>query len=367
MLTPMDIQQKKFHVGLGYDKKDVGAFFAEVAKDFEQLFRSNAELTERVSILSDQLQNYKSKEAALDKSLMLAEKDSEDKKAKASREAKNIELDAKNKAKAIVSDAENRLNEIKDEIEVLKSTYAAYKSNFATLLKKQFEFLGETDFDVDSYIDERAWSVIAGGASQESPDDGSFGTFSGDPQMRDPSLGGLGSGISSFQSGGGFDNPTTSTSAVYTSALSANENFVDPFNPTKDNNRYNPFSKVTDEPKSKKPNNQSPKNSAPKVKPTSDKMTKAEPKEEEKAAPEKKEAPKETPKQESAPKAETKVDDIPPITTPVSEPETKPESEMKAAEESSFSGDVEETASGVAMISDEIDNGEPEDDGFEFV
>ncbi len=364
MLTPMDIQQKKFHVGLGYDKKDVGTFFAEVAKDFEQLFRSNAELTERVSILSDQLQNYKSKEAALDKSLMLAEKDSEDKKAKASREAKNIELDAKNKAKAIVSDAENRLNEIKEEIEVLKSTYAAYKSNFSTLLKKQFEFLGETDFDVDSYIDERAWSVIAGGgASQESSGDGSFGTFSGDPQMRDPSLGGLGSGISSFQSGGGFDNPTTSTSAVYTSALSANENFVDPFNPTKDNNRYNPFSKVTDEPKSKKPNNQSPKNSAPKVKPTSDKMTKAEPKTEEKAAPEKKEAPKETPKQESAPKAETKVEDIPPIQTPVSDPEP----ETKASDEVGLSGDVEEAASGVAMISDEIDNGEPEDDGFEFV
>ena len=30
MLTPVDIQQKKFHVGLGYDKKDVNTFFDSV-------------------------------------------------------------------------------------------------------------------------------------------------------------------------------------------------------------------------------------------------------------------------------------------------------------------------------------------------
>ena len=65
MLTPVDIQQKKFHVGLGYDKKDVNTFFDSVSENYESLYRSNAELKEKVSILNDTLQNYRSKESHL--------------------------------------------------------------------------------------------------------------------------------------------------------------------------------------------------------------------------------------------------------------------------------------------------------------
>ena len=47
MLTPVDIQEKTFHSGLGYDKKDVNTFFEEVTKSFAELYRSNAELKEQ--------------------------------------------------------------------------------------------------------------------------------------------------------------------------------------------------------------------------------------------------------------------------------------------------------------------------------
>ena len=239
MLTPVDIQQKKFSIGIGYDKKDVNTFFESVAESYEQLYRSNAELKEKVETLTDGLQHYKSKEAALEKSLMLAEKDSEDTKSRANKEAKNIELEAKNKAKIILNDAEERLEQLKLEIAELETRYAAYKSNFATMLKKQAEFLGEVDFDVDAQIDERAFALIAGSMPQQSAPAGDFGSFDGDPQMRDEStLGGMASS-GGMMNGGGDMN---STSAVYTSMLSANENFVDPFNPNKEENgRYNPY------------------------------------------------------------------------------------------------------------------------------
>lgn len=237
MLTPVDIQQKNFRVGLGYDKKDVNTFFESVSDNYEQLYRSNAELKDRVATLTDALQHYKSKESELEKSLMLAEKDSEDTKSNAAREAKNIVLDAKNRAKVILQDAEARLEEIKQEVSVLETQYAAYKSNFSSLMKKQFELLKEEDFDVDAYIDDKALSLLGGGAviQGQSGSEG-FGSFNGDPQMRDEStLGGMSGG--EFGSGGN----TTSTSAVYTSTLGANENFVDPFNPKEENGRYNPF------------------------------------------------------------------------------------------------------------------------------
>ncbi len=239
MLTPVDIQEKTFHSGLGYDKKDVNSFFEEVAKSYAELYRSNAELKEQVDTLTDGLQNYKSKEAALEKSLMLAKKDSEDTKAKALKEAKNIELDAKNKAKVIVADAEKKLKKMTHEITVLETQYAAYKSNFCSLMKMQYDLLKEKDFDFDAYIDEKALSLLGGGGSyrnQASAGD----TFNGDPQMRDESTLGGAAGGSAYNEYG--EDTRTSTSAVYTAGLGANENFVDPFNPGKEENgRYNPY------------------------------------------------------------------------------------------------------------------------------
>ena len=235
MLTPVDIQQKKFHVGLGYDKKDVNTFFDSVSESYESLYRSNAELKEKVSILNDTLQNYRSKESHLEKSLKRAEKDTVETISNATKEAKEIIRDAKIQATNIVSDAEKRLEHLEDEIALLEAKYTAYKSNFCSLLKKQFEFLGEQDFDPSSMIDDRAWALIGGEEKQKtaaSVGEG-FGAYTGDPQLRDEStLGGFNGGFGS--------GDTTSTSAVYTQSLSAGENFVDPFKP-KDQKDYNPF------------------------------------------------------------------------------------------------------------------------------
>ncbi len=241
MLTPVDIQQKKFRTGLGYEKKDVNAFFDVVSDSYEKLYRSNAELKEKVLTLTDGLQNYKSKEAELEKSIMIAEKDSEDTKSKAQKEAKNIELEAKNKAKNILADAKKELAEITEKINELETQYAAYKSNFVYFMKKQFELLEEEDFDPKSYIDERALKTLGVSVGSSSGGSSDFGSFTGDPQMRDEST------LGGFNGGGGSMsmNPEdkVSTSAVYTSNLSAGENFVDPFNPdaNKQNGRYNPY------------------------------------------------------------------------------------------------------------------------------
>ncbi len=243
MLTPVDIQQKRFHVGLGYDKKDVNTFFEEVCKSYEELYRSNADLKDRVITLTDGLQNYKSKEAALEKSLLLAEKDAEDTKSSATKEAKTIKSEAKAQAQAMLKEAEERLEAIKNEVAVLETQYAAYKTNFCNLMRRQFEFLKVEDFDTDAYIDERALGVLlgaGGGYSGSTSSSSSFGSFTGDPQMRDEStLGGMANANSNGMSS---REELNSTSAVYTSNLGANDNFVDPFNPTnKGNGRYNPY------------------------------------------------------------------------------------------------------------------------------
>ena len=41
MLTPVDLQQKKFAHGMGYAKKDVDAFFDKVVLSYTELYKSN--------------------------------------------------------------------------------------------------------------------------------------------------------------------------------------------------------------------------------------------------------------------------------------------------------------------------------------
>lgn len=423
MLTPVDIQQKKFHVGLGYDKKDVNTFFDSVSESYESLYRSNAELKEKVSILNDTLQNYRSKESHLEKSLKRAEKDTEETITNAAKEAKGIIRDAKIQASNIVSDAEKRLEKLEDEIAVMEARYTAYKSNFAMLLKQQFEFLGEQDFDPDSIIDDRAFTLLGGSEKQNnsaSVSDG-FGAYTGDPQMRDEStLGGFNGGYGS--------GDTTSTSAVYTQSLSAGENFVDPFKPQdQDQKDYNPFN-AKDKASEDKKSSLKVANSAEERKrmkratvgstEAAAAMQKAreaasQPKKVPDAAPMKEaETPKPEPKPASAPKTEetpireSKSDDKPEMhTEPAPEQKSEPVSTSKDEKTNDFSheiptilhpindsdadihaasdeeesgsaesnesveGEVEEKPSGPARLGDgsENDDSETDDDGFEFI
>ena len=408
---------------MGYDKKDVNTFFDSVSESYESLYRSNAELKEKVSILNDTLQNYRSKESHLEKSLKRAEKDTEETITNAAKEAKGIIRDAKIQASNIVSDAEKRLEKLEDEIAVMEARYTAYKSNFAMLLKQQFEFLGKQDFDPDSIIDDRAFTLLGGSEKQNnsaSVSDG-FGAYTGDPQMRDEStLGGFNGGYGS--------GDTTSTSAVYTQSLSAGENFVDPFKPQdQDQKDYNPFNakdKASEDKKSslKVANSAEERKRMKRATVGSTEAAAAMQKAREAASQQKKapdatpmkeaETPKPEPKPASAAKTEetpireSKSDDKPEMhTKPAPEQKSEPVSTSKDEKTNDFSheiptilhpindsdadihaasdeedsgsaesnesveGEVEEKPSGPARLGDgsENDDSETDDDGFEFI
>ncbi len=254
MLTPVDIQQKKFKAGLGYSKDDVSRFFEEVSKSYEELYRSNAELKEKVINLNDALQHYKITEEQLQKNLMLAEKNSQQSKNNAVKEAKTIEMEAKNRANEIVNQAYVDLEEMENKMKMLETRYAEYKSAFAALVRKQFDILDLGDIDPDAKIDERFASGGNDGKKKSSgrrssPFEGLGADafefkFEDDPQMRSGGGlgGGLGGGFGDSGLGGGFgdsglgggfgDSPfgsskNSNSSNVYGSVLGGSG--IDPF------------------------------------------------------------------------------------------------------------------------------------------
>lgn len=147
MLTPVDIQQKKFKTGIGLDKKDVITFFNEVSSSYSELYRSNAELKEKVITLTDTVQHYKTTEENLQKKLMLADKNSEEQMANAEKSAKAIELEAQNRAAEIVKDAKESLASMENQLESLKAEYSDYKAKVVELSGQMFQFLEVHDFD----------------------------------------------------------------------------------------------------------------------------------------------------------------------------------------------------------------------------
>ena len=149
MLTPVEIQNRAFKSGgLGYDKKDVDSFMKEVSDSYEMLYREKMELADKVNVLNDALQNYKTIEKTMQKALMLAQKTAEETQETALRNAHAIEKEALTKSESIVSDAKRELEHIHQKTVQLCQQYEKYKLQFKNLAAAQIELLETESFQI---------------------------------------------------------------------------------------------------------------------------------------------------------------------------------------------------------------------------
>ena len=150
MLTPVEIQAKTFKSGgLGYDKKDVESFMREVNRSYEILYRENMELKDKVAVLNEGIQYYKSIEKTLQKALVLAEKTAETTKEAANKDAKRIEKEAKVKANILLADAKNELENLHNKTIALLQQYEKYKAQFKNLAQAQIDLLETDAFNIN--------------------------------------------------------------------------------------------------------------------------------------------------------------------------------------------------------------------------
>lgn len=149
MLTPVEIQNRVFKSGgLGYDKKDVDSFMKEVVDSYEMLYREKMELMDRVNVLNDGLQNYKTIEKTMQKALLLAQKTADETQETALRNAHAIEKEAMTKAEIIISDAKHELERIHQKTVQLCQQYEKYKVQFKNLAAAQIELLETESFQI---------------------------------------------------------------------------------------------------------------------------------------------------------------------------------------------------------------------------
>ena len=149
MLTPIDVQAKTFKSGMGYSKADVDSFLTSLYADYENLYRENMELKNKMSLLNESINHYKGIEKSLQKALVLAETTSEETIAVAKTNAAAIEQEANVKAEAIVAEAKQELDNLHSTTVKLMQQYEAYKAQYKALATSQLDLLNSEAFNIE--------------------------------------------------------------------------------------------------------------------------------------------------------------------------------------------------------------------------
>jgi cell division initiation protein len=150
MLTPIEIQGKTFkNSGMGYSKADVDSFFTSISTDYENLYKENLEMKEKINHLNESLNHYKEIEKSLQKALVLAETTAEETIVGARKNATVIEQEAVLKAQTIVADAKVEIQRLNVKISDLLQQYDRYRAQYRALAAAQLEVLDSEAFHIE--------------------------------------------------------------------------------------------------------------------------------------------------------------------------------------------------------------------------
>ncbi len=120
-VTPLDIQQKKFHVIFrGYDRSEVEAFLDQVRDEMEMLVREVAELKEFRQTYDERMREHRDREEILKTTMVTTQKLAEDLKLNARKEADVIVKDAQHQAQQIVAKIQEEKVKLEAELNELR-------------------------------------------------------------------------------------------------------------------------------------------------------------------------------------------------------------------------------------------------------
>lgn len=141
----------KFHYEAnGYNRSEVNAFIERVIRKTEGIINKCQEQKDEIKDLKDKLESYKALEDSINKSIVNAEKTSDNIKRLAREEANVIVSDAKNNASRIVNDALIRSERIEQQADVLERNIKIFKRKLKIIVEQQLAVVEEIEvLDLD--------------------------------------------------------------------------------------------------------------------------------------------------------------------------------------------------------------------------
>lgn len=149
MITPLDIENKTFskQVVNGYSTQEVHEFMAELLKDYEKIYKENIEFKDKIAVLNQGIQHYKSIEDTLQNALVVAQGTAETVKQNARVEAENIIKEAELNAQKSVDELGKVMLEKQLKLQETQKQFDVYKAKMEALLISQLELLKDINND----------------------------------------------------------------------------------------------------------------------------------------------------------------------------------------------------------------------------
>lgn len=146
-LTPVDIRRYDFGRATirGYDSAKVEAFRDQVAKELEDLIRSNLDLEAKVKSIHEQLRAFRERDKALNEALVSAQQLRTEIREQAEREGNLILREAHAEADRILDEARNDIRRLDDELASLEKTRKVFIGQFRALVERQLSELNAAE------------------------------------------------------------------------------------------------------------------------------------------------------------------------------------------------------------------------------
>jgi cell division initiation protein len=137
-LTPMDIHNKEFERSFrGYNEDEVDQFLDNIVDEFEKMYKENLEMKERISVLMDQINQFRTMEKTLKDTLVTAQKTADEVTAVAQQKAQLILREAEDQARQIREKANQDVVEANREQFEIKKQTRILKTKIRSLLESQ--------------------------------------------------------------------------------------------------------------------------------------------------------------------------------------------------------------------------------------
>jgi len=156
-ITPIDIQQHRFRSRIfGYDTNAVDHFLELVADELQELHMQNHQLKEDLVRTRNVLAQMKSREQALQQTLMTAQQVTEEMKKNARREAELVMAEARLQGEQILREAEERRLQLIREIQEIKRQKISFESSLKALIGGHLKLLDLDAMLLDDYAEDTA-------------------------------------------------------------------------------------------------------------------------------------------------------------------------------------------------------------------
>lgn len=139
-LTPMDINNKEFKKSLrGYNPDEVDEFLDQVVDSYEELYKTNVQLKEKLQDMNEKVEHYADIESTIKNTLLLAQNAAEQAKASAKQESELLVKNANETAQKILDKAHNDVLVINEEYDKVKQEFIRFRTKYRNFMTVQMD------------------------------------------------------------------------------------------------------------------------------------------------------------------------------------------------------------------------------------